>query len=53
MKTCKECENYKTESCVGKATRKQMIEDYDVDCFQTKEDRILCEMLCGGTEREE
>ena len=48
--SCKKCAYYKTPSCVGEHTRKMLIEDYEHDCFTTEEDKILCEMMCGGVE---
>lgn len=50
MKACSKCANYKTPSCIGKDKRQILIEDYDYDCFTTEEDKLLCEIMCGGIE---
>lgn len=50
IRPCKECVNYKTGACVGEEKRMMCIEDYDFDCFMTKEDKMLCDLMCGGPE---
>ena len=50
VKPCRECANYKTTACMGKEKRIVMLEDYSYDCFLTEEDKMLCELMCGGEE---
>lgn len=49
---CKQCANYKTPACMGKEKRMMMLEDYSYDCFLTEEDKMLCDIMCGGEEND-
>lgn len=47
MVSCKKCVNYHTSSCCcNEEKRIILIEDYDVDCFQSIEDKMLCDIMC-------
>jgi hypothetical protein len=51
-KPCSKCANYNTPACAGEGQRGMFIEDYEYDCFVTEEDKLLCELMCGGVEDE-
>jgi hypothetical protein len=35
---------------MGEDNRRAWIKEWDYDCFITEEDKLLCEMMCGGVE---
>lgn len=59
IKECNECANYMSTGCpfyvsgkgilIGK--RLEVIENHNSDCFVTKENKTLCDMMCGSIER--
>lgn len=51
-KSCSKCAYYATPSCIGADKRQILIEDYEHDCFTTEEDKLLCELMCGGIEED-
>lgn len=53
IKNCRKCVNYKTESCIGKESRKIIKEDYNTDCWMSEADKELCDLLCGSVEEDE
>lgn len=49
-KSCIKCTKYSTLACLGAEKRQMYIEDYDYDCFLSKEDQMLHDLMCGEVE---
>lgn len=55
IKLCKECVHYKKPSCpFGNQAKPNwsLSTDYGINCWQNEEDKILCDMMCGGVEND-
>ena len=54
IQMCKNCVNYNQPSCpfynMTKPTT--ILSDYGINCFQSEEDKMLCDMMCGEAEDE-
>lgn len=57
--TCRKCVNYHTDACMYRGikekriVREAMYQQCGVDCFLSKEDKYLCDIMCGKVEEDE
>lgn len=54
IKECRTCVHCNKPSCpFGVCEGEQLMSDFEIGCWQNKEDKELCDMMCGEAENDE